>query len=150
MNYRNMKIGKKLALSFGLIIALLLVLAAFASSRVNVLSREISLTNDDRYPKTVLAQTIKNELNETARNMRNILLMSDAGAIAQEYQNIEESSKRIGESIAKLEQTVSSAQGRTQMAALLQDRQKFLAARGAFLALAKDGKKEQATDYLGL
>jgi methyl-accepting chemotaxis protein len=148
MNYKNLRIGHKLALSFGLLIALLLLLSALAASRVSNLSDEIALTTNDRYPKTALVHTIKDELNETARNMRNILLMTEAGAIAAEYKNIEESSGIIGASIDKLDKTITSAKGRADLAELVAVRQQFIAGRTQFLKLTKEEHKEEASAYL--
>ncbi|MDY7540002.1 methyl-accepting chemotaxis protein [Undibacterium sp. 5I1] len=148
MNFKNLKIGQRLAISFGAVIVLMLVLAALSYTRVNALLADIDLVNKDRYPKTVLVHTIKDELNETARNMRNILLMTDAEAIKKEYANIDESSTIIADSLSKLEKVITSEKGRENLKVVLEVRTKFISSRSAFLVLTKDGKKEEATAFL--
>jgi methyl-accepting chemotaxis protein len=148
MNIANLKIGQKLMLSFGAVIALLLVLATLAHTRVSGMSEDIDLMNTDRYPKTVLAHTVKDELNETARNMRNVLLMSDAEEIKKEFSNIEESTRIISESLEKLDKTITSARGRELMQALSASRALFVTQRSSFLALAKEGRKDEALALL--
>ncbi|MES2151487.1 MAG: methyl-accepting chemotaxis protein [Pseudomonadota bacterium] len=148
MNFRNLKVGQRLGLSFGLILALLLILASLALSRLNGMNDEIRLTNEDRYPKTVLAHTIKDELNEITQNMDNLLLMREAGQIKKELANIEQSTAIVKTAIEKLERTMSSPAGRDNLKALFDARQKFLAARSIFLALAAADKKDEARDYL--
>jgi len=148
MSLKNLRIGQKLMFSFGAVIALLLVVTTLAHTRLGVLSEDIKLMNTDRYPKVVLANTIKGELNETARNMRNILLMSDAGEVKNELSNIEESTRIIGESLETLDKSVTSVKGREILQALQPVKTKFAADRTAFLAFAKDGKKDEAVAFL--
>lgn len=144
MNFRDLKIGRKLGLSFGVVIACLIVLATLAYSRIGLLGDEITQMSNDRYPKTVLAHTIKDELNETARQMRNILLMSDAQAIQKEFEQIEKNSKNISDAIAVLDKTILSEKGRENIKELIDIREKFSSLRANFLKLAKEGNIDQA------
>jgi len=148
MNLHHLKIGQKLILSFAVVITLMLVLSTIAYTRIGALADDIMLTNSDRYPKTVLAHTIKDELNEIARNMRNVMLMTDAEAIKKEFVNIDESSRIISESLAKLDKSVTSVKGRERLKNLMEARDRYMPFRLAFLPLARDGKKEEATNLL--
>ncbi|WP_317205365.1 methyl-accepting chemotaxis protein, partial [Janthinobacterium sp.] len=145
---KNLNIGQRLALGFGLVTALLLALAVLAHVRLGSLGAEIQLENQDRYPKTVLAHTIKDELNETARNMRNILLMTEPADIEAQLANMKESSAVIGAAIDKLDKTITASRGRQDMAALTAVRGQFLAAHDAFLQLAREGKLAEAKSQL--
>ncbi|MFC6280733.1 MULTISPECIES: methyl-accepting chemotaxis protein [Polaromonas] len=144
VNFRDLKIGRKLGLSFGVVIACLIVLATLAYSRIGLLGDEITQMSNDRYPKTVLAHTIKDELNETARQMRNILLMSDAQAIQKEFEQIEKNSKNISDAIAVLDKTILSEKGRENIKELIDIREKFSSLRANFLKLAKEGNIDEA------
>ena len=144
MNLKNLKIGQKLLLSFGAIIALLLVLTTVSLTKVHELSVDIQLQNKDRYPKTVLVHTIKDTLNEIARNMRNILLMTDAAQVKQEFANIDAGTAIITQSIEALDKSVTSAQGVKLMQRLHETRAQFLGYRADFIALAKEGKRDEA------
>ncbi|MFJ2990160.1 methyl-accepting chemotaxis protein [Collimonas sp. NPDC087041] len=148
MKLRNLKIGQKLFLSFSAVITLLLVIATLAYVRVGGLSDNINLTNADRYPKTVLAHTIKDELNETARSLRNVLLMTDVDSRDSEFASIEKNSKVISESIEKLDKTITTPRGRELLKELMEIRQKFIATRTTFLKLVKDDKIAEAKSVL--
>jgi methyl-accepting chemotaxis protein len=149
MNIKNLKIGTRLGLSFAAMGLLLSVLSCAAYLRISTMEHEINLTNEDRYPKTVLAHTVKDELNECARNLRNLLLMDDPQARQMELANIEESSRIISASLDELGKTITSPKGRELMAELNVSRQQFLTLRSAFLVLAaKPDQLEQAKQVL--
>ncbi len=143
-----MNIRHKLILSFGAVIALMLILATLAYTRVDQMSDGIKRINGDFYPKTVIAHTIMDELNETARNMRNILLMTDSEQIKKEFANIEESTSVITKSIDQLEQSITSAEGKTDLKELVEIRQRFTAAKTSFITLTQNNEKDKATALL--
>ena len=68
---RSLLIGQRLALGFAVVIALLLLMGTLAAVSVNGLKREVRLASEVRFPQTELIHLVKDELNETARNMRN-------------------------------------------------------------------------------
>ena len=148
MSIKNLKIGQKLMFSFATVIALMLALSTLSYTRIVDLADDITLTNSDRYPKVVLAHTIKDKLNETARNMRNILLMTDAEVIKKEFANIDESGRIITEALAKLDKSVTSVKGREMLKSLTEARERFVTQRTAFLPIAREGKKEEAITLL--
>ena len=137
----NLKIGRRLGLGFAVIIALLLVMAALAYARLLALSDDIHATNSDRYPKTVLVHTVKDELNETARNMRNLLLLTDAADVQKEYENIASNSRDISAALDKLDKTIASAEGRARYNAIVEVRARFQKERDSFLAMTKGTSK---------
>ncbi|MFC0350512.1 methyl-accepting chemotaxis protein [Undibacterium danionis] len=148
MNIRNLKIAHKLAFAFGIVIILLAALSLVSFRGITQLKSEMELTDKDRYPKVVLAHTIKDQLNENARNMRNILLLTDPEVIKTEYANIEKSSSINKEAINQLDKTITSVKGREYFNELMDVREKFIASRTKFLNLTREGNKEQALAML--
>jgi len=148
MNFRNMRIGRKLGMSFAVVIGMLIIIATLAYLRVNGLSEELSLINNDRYPKMVLARTVKDELNEQARNMRNILLMEQEQDLSKQYANIADSTRVITATLGKLNQALSSEKDATQLAVLEDYRNKYLLVRTAFLDTARSGDRAAALAQL--
>jgi len=148
MNIRNLKIGHKLMLAFGTVIALLLILATIAYIHMGGLGGDIKLMNWDRYSKTVLAHRVKDELNETARDMRDVLLMTDPDANKKEFADIDKDSRVITASINKLDEMITTVQGRADLKALIDVRERFTTQKTAFIALAKEGKKDEAKTVL--
>ena len=145
---KNLRIGQRLALSFGSVVLVLIVLATIAFTRIDRLDQAITLTNEDRYPKTVHTHTIKDELNETARNMRNVLLMTDGAEIKRELDNIGQSSQTISQSLGELDRTITTPQGRQYITALTDARNKFVPLKDRFVTLVSAGMKDEAMTLL--
>ncbi len=128
---------------------MMLILAAVSYSRITAMENDITLTTEDRYPKTVLVHTIKDELNGTARNMRNVLLMEDGPAIQAELASIEASSRTIAAALDKLDQTIKTEQGRALLKELNESRRQFLALRTTFTGMAaKPEQRDEAKQLL--
>ncbi|MDO9191905.1 MAG: MCP four helix bundle domain-containing protein, partial [Undibacterium sp.] len=148
MNIKNLKIGQKLGLSFSAVITLLLILAFTAFYGVKQLINDLELMAKDRYPKIVLAHTIKDELNENARNVRNILLIKDSETLKGEYANIEESKRIVTDALNKLDKSVTAEKGRAELTELVSVRTKYSESRDKFLTMTRAGKMEEAQTVL--
>ena len=83
-------------------IALLVLLAGLSYYRITGLSKEVSTMVQDRYPKTVVANQIKAQLNEMSRNMLNVLIMTDADQIKKELENIAKENSNNEAALANL------------------------------------------------
>ena len=144
MNIKKLRIGQRLALGFGVVIALLIMLASLAYLRIASMNGEITLLVNDRYPKTVIANTIKADLNEMTRNMLNVLIMTDPGQIKKELANIDDKNKSTNAAIASLEKIINETQGREHLTAIIALRDKFLPIQNTFVALINRDEKEEA------
>jgi methyl-accepting chemotaxis protein len=148
MNLQNLRIGARLGLGFGLIALMLAATAALTTVKVTHLSNAIELTTNDRYPKTVLAHTIKDEVNEIARSTRNMLLMSDPGEIKGQAKDILESEQAIAAATKKLDLSIKSEDGRKLFVALAELGPKFAATRDQFLKQVEANELEAARAIL--
>ncbi|MBR7801752.1 methyl-accepting chemotaxis protein [Undibacterium fentianense] len=148
MNIKNLKVAQKLAIAFSFIILVLVILSIVSYQGLAQLKNEMDLTDKDRYPKIVMLHTIKDGLNENARNLRNLLLLTDPEVLKGEYANIEESAQIIAKNLEKLDQSITSVKGRELIKELMDVREKFIASRTKFLNLTKAGDKEQALTLL--
>ncbi len=144
MNIKKLRIGQRLALGFGVVIALLIMLASLAYLRIASMNGEITLLVNDRYPKTVIANTIKADLNEMTRNMLNVLIMTDPGQIKKELANIDDKNKSTNAAIASLEKIINETQGREHLTAIIALRDKFLPIQNTFVALINQDEKDEA------
>jgi methyl-accepting chemotaxis protein len=144
MNLNRLRIGQRLALGFGVVTTLLVLLASLAYVRISSLTGEINHMVNDRYPKTVIANKIKADLDEGIRSMLNVLIMQDPGQIKKELTNIDERNKSIDASINKLNTTLTDEKGKEQVKAIAELRDKFLPAQNKFVALINDDKKDEA------
>jgi methyl-accepting chemotaxis protein len=142
--FKNLKLGLKLAIGFGAVVLLLIVVAVVGILRVSELDANIENMVNDKYPKTAMANEIISGINNIARAMRNGLLESDKAKIEKEMDRIQESRKIIIDRIEKLEKTIQSDKGKEMLKKVLDARTKYVGGQDKFLSLLKEGKQEDA------
>ncbi|HWT72357.1 MAG TPA: methyl-accepting chemotaxis protein [Oxalicibacterium sp.] len=145
---KNLKIGQRLALSFGSVVAILVVLACIAYVQIDGLDDAMELTNQDRYPKTVVIHHIKDDINEIARGMRNTLLSTDAKDVENEFAIIARNIDVIEKNLRQLDGTVKTPDGRRHLSALTDTHAKFRPLLDNFVRMAKSGLQSEATALL--
>ena len=141
---KNMRIGQRLALGFGVVIFLLLTLAGLSYLRIASLNQEVGKMVDVRYPKTVVANTIKADVNEATRSMLNVLIMTDPSQIAKELANIEARNASATKAIAELTATITDPQAAEIFKAIGVIRNRFVPGQASFIALINEDKKDDA------
>ena len=146
--FKNLKIGVRLGLGFGLMTVLLIVISLLAFTRLSALNTEVGDMVNDKFPKTVLANDIINNINIVARSSRNILLMKNPDQIKAEYGRIAEAQKANGENFEKLSKMITSEEGKKLMADAHNMRQSYNATITKLLDLISAGKQEESTEYL--
>ncbi|MDA8338230.1 MAG: MCP four helix bundle domain-containing protein, partial [Nitrospiraceae bacterium] len=146
--FKNMKIGTRLVLGFGMLIMLMLVIAFTGVTRLASIDKQLDVIVHDRYPKTVWANNIIDGVNRIARSMRNILIMDDKNSVIKEIEGIRESRKNIGENVDKLERTIKSEKGKEIMKAVKDLRSAYINEQEGFMKLIENGKKDEAKTLL--
>jgi hypothetical protein len=131
-----------------LIAALLAIIATLTYARIGALAHDIDATNNYLYPKTVLANRIKDEVTEAVISMRNALLLTDAAKAGDELESIETGAKVIVASIDNLKASASTDRDREFIATLKTIRGNFVVARKRFAELLKEGKGAEAQALL--
>jgi methyl-accepting chemotaxis protein len=144
MNIRNIRIGQRLTLGFGLVIALLIMLATLAIVRISSLNNEISSLVGENYPRTVIANKMKSDLSEISRSMLSTLVMSDDGQIKAELVNIDKVMKLTDENIARLNKSITDPEGVKLLATIVTLREKSIKAQTAFVGMVNDNQKDDA------
>jgi len=71
---KNLKIGTKIGLGFAITLLFLIVVSGISITRLNDLNQEVDLLVNDRFPKTIQANNIIDNVNIAARATRNMLL----------------------------------------------------------------------------
>ena len=103
--FKNLKIGMRLGLGFGLVLVLLAIISATAVLRVGQISTEITDVVNDKFPKTEWANTVVDNVNVIARALRNSLLVKPE-EIQAELDRVGVARKAITENIEKLEKSI--------------------------------------------
>jgi len=140
----GMSLGKRLTLSFTLVISLMTLLAALAYVRIANLNGEIDRIIKDRYPKTAVANDIKAQINEISRSMLGILIMADPGQIKVEVDKIEKVSQANNDAIAALDKIITDEKGRELLKSIVEIRDKFRPLQQTFITLVNEDKKDEA------
>ncbi|MGB9991364.1 methyl-accepting chemotaxis protein [Massilia sp. SM-13] len=145
MRLQNLRIGQRLALSFG---AVIVAMTALGAMRTAGMVETIRFLKDDSYQQTVQAHIAKDELNRIARSMRNALLMDDAKEALEEIDKIADSSRKISAALDRLAADNTDGESGRLFREVLAARESFVAERGRFLDLLKAGNKDQARLHL--
>ena len=141
---KNMRIGQRLALGFGVVICLLLTLAGLSYLRIASLNQEVGKMVDVRYPKTVVANTIKADVNEATRSMLNVLIMTDPSQITKELANIEARNASATKAIADLTATTTDPKAVEILKAIGVILNRFIPGQATFITLINEDKKDDA------
>ncbi|MFL9878492.1 methyl-accepting chemotaxis protein [Herbaspirillum rhizosphaerae] len=144
----HLKIGQRLGLGFGIVILLMLALTVIGVYRLNQINGNIRSIANDYYPRTVMANTVKGALDETARSMRNLLFMSTVDEIKGELDAIARAGGTIDETLKRLAKDTTSAEGKRMLDAVNAARVQYTPVLNNFLAAVKDGQVEQARDLI--
>ena len=145
----GMSLGKRLTVSFTVVIVFMALLAAIAVVRISALSTEIDMIVTDRYPKTNIAHNIKVQTNEVGRSMLGILIMSDPGQIKAELTAIDKVNAANNAAIATLDKILTDEKGRELLKNIEVIRDKFAPLQAEFVKLiAEDSKEEAQLKYL--
>ncbi len=144
MSLANLKVGARLGLGFGAMIAMMIVVAILGVTNLRSIQGELKDIINDKFPKTVWANDMIDGVNTIARAMRNALLETDKAKIEKELERIEESRKIIKENLDKLEDKIKTVEGKAVLATMVNERSKYIDSQTAFMKLMKEGKQEEA------
>ena len=141
---RNTSIGQRLAIGFGVVIALLVLLAGMSYMRIASLNKEMDTLVKVRYANTVAANHVKEDVSEATRSMLNVLIMTDPDQIKKELANTEARSASATAQVAELAKSTGDAEAAGILKALAIIQNKFLPAQTAFIKLVNDDRKDEA------
>jgi methyl-accepting chemotaxis protein len=144
MHIKNLLIWQRLALGFGVVILLLMLLAGLSYLRIGALNSKVDLIVNDRYPNMATANKIKADINDVARSMLNILIMTDPDQIKKELANIDEVTAINNEAIANLEKSIVDKKGHEALQEIILIRDKFAPLQTKFVNLIKEDRKDDA------
>ena len=145
--FKNLKIGVRLGIGFGIVIALLILIASISYLRVGALNGEIENMVNDKFPKTVQANDMIDAMNTIARRLRNAYIFSGAEA-KRELDQIPEQRKIISDRLETLEKTIHSEQGKEVLKKLLEARPLYVASMEKYIEALKAGRKDEAASLL--
>ncbi|RFB68592.1 MULTISPECIES: methyl-accepting chemotaxis protein [unclassified Herbaspirillum] len=144
MNLSALKVSSRLYLGFGLLLVLLLGIAVFSYTRLSSLNDNVNFLVSDRYAKTVLVDSISNNVNLIARAVRNVALSTDESVISQEMDRIKKAREESNATLRKLDAVIPSEKGKALMSALKQSSVEYYVEQENLLALLAKGNADEA------
>ena len=148
MRLSNNKIGPRLAIGFGIVIILLIAITGLSNTQVGRLNDSINQIVKDRYPKTVLANSIQIQVNKIAIDLRDIILSSDPDKIKYLVSDATAADQKMNAGLAQAAQIARTEQDKHFVQDAIAARDNYLPARDALMKLAMDGKADEAKAYL--
>jgi methyl-accepting chemotaxis protein len=145
--FGNMKVVTRLALGFGAVIALLLVLSVLSTQRLATVNDASTIIMEDRYPKVELTYDTLTRTIDNGRQLRAMLLLQSAQDVDVARQRVDENRKANSEAMKKLDDTVTSEKGRAHMKEVANAREALAPKYEPFYALARTDKAK-AAEYL--
>lgn len=146
--FKHMKIGTRLGLGFGLVVLLMTAIALIGISRLASINQAIDTITKDRYPVTVAANNIARNVERIARGDRDMLLSTDPEEGKREQERVAQIKKEVQSDFTKLDQMITSPEGRELLKAAVEARAHYSEAHQRFLALVASDQKDQAESFL--
>ena len=149
MNISNLKIGTRLAAGFGIVLLLLVMVAAMAISRIQSINAATDTMLEDRYMKVMLTKSIQDEVNAQARFIRNATIgANDPAEVTSSLAKLEDSVQKNTRALEQFKGMINSDEGRRLFDVLTETRGGYAQAREAAVKLLRDGQAEAAGQYV--
>ena len=145
---KNMTVKKQLLNGFGGVCILMVIISIASIVEMRFISKDINNIVDDRWPKTVWANDIADNVNLNARALRNMILTEDRKEIDKQLDRIKEADKVIKERMENLHKSVASEKGKEILKALEDSEAAYHSELNVELKLIEGGKKELAIKHL--
>ncbi len=145
---KNLKIGTRLSLGFGILLLLMLVVGGYGIRSIQTLNEHVTVLVHDRMVKTEQTNAVIDNINLLARSLRNIYIDEDKGRQAQELQRIADARKKASELYDELSKSITSEKGKAAVKKVLDLRPGYVSAIESYMDLVKSGQLEQAKKLL--
>jgi len=149
MNFlTQLRIGPRLAVSFGLLILLLVAIGVFGASNAKRLSEDLDRTANSSLVKIGAANGLENQINIISRAVRDLLLLDTAGAIKKQKKAIADALEEGEKQLASLEAAITDDAEKAAVNEVRERKSKFLAALDKFQKVQTDGSPDEPRESL--
>jgi methyl-accepting chemotaxis protein len=148
MEIRNMKVGTRLALSFGSVCVLLCIILAIAISKLGSLNDGTSSIINDRWPKIAMSNEVLTQTDRIAIALRNMMLTESKPDRKKQVDDIVDARKLIANNVDKLEKVIIAPRGKDLLQKVQDARAKYIVGQDKLIALINEDKAPEAKAYL--
>ena len=143
-----MTVSRRLTLSFGLLITLLVLLAVVAVLRLAGMDDAMNSVVDDREPKLEALSDMAYRSMDNARIVRNLVLLTDATALQANQKSFQQNLDANAAHVAYLQKNMHSAEQQKGLEVLSRLRLAYKNYTEEVVALGLANKKDEATKTL--
>ena len=146
--FKNMKLGVRLGVGFGLLVAMMVVVGLIALSRIEKIGDNVHLVVEDRMPKMERVNEWIDAVHVVARVLRNGVISDDRKFIEKEFERIPAERERIDNAIEYLDSSITSEAGKKLLEAAMAQRAPLREGQTKIMDLALAGQDSAAAEYL--
>ncbi|GAA3540031.1 methyl-accepting chemotaxis protein [Zobellella aerophila] len=146
--FKGMRVATKLALGFGMVIAMLALVSFIGITRMQQLNDAQTEIVEEFWPKTEMANKVIDYSNVIAIALRNVMLADDDLDRQQQEARILESREQIGAVVEQLQQRIHSARGIELLQQLKDSQQRYVVAQQRLFALLEQDNQGEARRFL--
>jgi methyl-accepting chemotaxis protein len=144
----KLRISQRLAVSYGLLILLLVAIGSYGASTANRLAKDLDHTANTGLVKIASANGLESQVNVIARAARDLLLLDEARQIKKQKAAIAAALQESEKQLSALESTLDGSKEKELIAQLRVAQAKFIAAVAKFQTIQKDGSPDEARESL--
>ncbi len=148
MTLQNLSIRTRLTLGFGLVIAVLALMAVIAYTELVASNRYTEMIVRDRLVKVQLAQSLENEINSQSRALRTAMIAREGQIMEAELAKVMASKPVIENSLQKLSAIADTQSGQQALERVQAAHKAFMTEESALIDLIREARAEKARELL--
>ena len=148
MNLNDMKISTRLIVGFGILVLMITIMGGASILKIRTVDDAFRNVMEDRYPKVLAVAEVKESLNQVARSMRNMIIMTSAADIKAEAQAILSARQVIVQKLDQLAKSISTEVGKAKLAKITDARTVYVSLERKVTDLLAAGNTEEAKAVL--
>jgi methyl-accepting chemotaxis protein len=148
MNLAKLKIGKRLALSYGLLCLALVLMVGQATVMLGRVNDGTSDLATKRIPRIEMSNRLLAEVNDIALALRNMMLNNDAADRTKQIDEIMSSRKELSTILKQLDESLKIPRSREILREQTEWNDKYTKGQDAILALIQAGNDDGAKAFL--
>ena len=148
MTLSNLKIGKRLALGYGLVCAMLVVMIVMSNAMLGRINAGTDEIVHERMPRIALTNRMQAEINDVAIALRNMLLTGDVADHERQVRDIMASRAAMDDILARLEDALHHEKARALLAQMRQETAQYQRGQDAIIKHVAAGETAAARTLL--
>ena len=149
MRLKDMAVGKRSGIGFGIITILMVAIDIFAVSGLSMLNNEVENIVNDKLPKVVMSKHIIDNANVNARALRNMVIyIDDHEAVKSELKRVYDARVLMTKDIEKMDQLIKDTEGSALLKKLKDAVPSYLSEQDKMINLIEAGQSEDAKKSL--